>query len=228
MEARIGKLRLASSRLRIAGCVFMLLVASTIGGCSSAGPGFANHPMDCAIGVPWGDCLPGTAGYRGPSQQMIGQAAWQKVNAAIAECRQKRLEKEINGFKASAECSNPKIIAAWQEAQFPYMDLIFVFTAARVVGGENVDKGKITEAELNLELAELNSRIVAEEQRRNLAKSNAQAAQMQATGSLVQGLGALQSAQVVNRPAVLPTPQQRTINCNSIGLGGGMTTTTCM
>ncbi|WP_298107718.1 hypothetical protein [Bradyrhizobium sp.] len=130
------------------------------------------------------------------------------MRAATAECREKRLAKEIKGFKASAECSNPQIIAAYQEAQYQYMDLVFVAAAARVAGGENVDKGKITEAEYDLQLAELNSRIVAEEERRNLAKTNVQAAQMQAraaqvqaTGSLIQGLGALQSAQAASRPA---------------------------
>lgn len=25
--------------------------------------GCAHHPVDCAIGLPWADCLPGTAGY---------------------------------------------------------------------------------------------------------------------------------------------------------------------
>ena len=25
--------------------------------------GCAHHPLDCAIGLPWSDCLPGTAGY---------------------------------------------------------------------------------------------------------------------------------------------------------------------
>jgi hypothetical protein len=158
---------------------------------------------------------------------MRGKIAREKAGAAIAECRRKRLAKEIDGFKASAECSNPQIIAAWQEAHFPHMDMIFVLTAARVVGGENVDKGKITEAEYNLQLADLNSRIVAEEQRRNLAKDNAQAAQMQAASSLLMGLGALQSAQAANRPTLSSMPTQRTINCNSIGLGGGMLNTTC-
>jgi hypothetical protein len=66
---------------------------------------------------------------------MRGKIAREKAGAAIAECRRKRLAKEIDGFKASAECSNPQIIAAWQEAHFPHMDMIFVLTAARVVGG---------------------------------------------------------------------------------------------
>src|SRR5713101_8247578 len=179
MHTAVQSIRSPGSTAAI--CVCMLLATSIIGGCSSVGPGFANHPIDCAVRFAWADCLPGTAGYRGPDPN--GKVASEKVRAAIAECGQKRLAKEINGFKASAECSNPKIIAAWQEAQFPYMNLIFVLTAARVVGGENMDKGKITEAEYNLQLAELNSRITAEEQRRNLAKSNASAAQMQAAGS---------------------------------------------
>ena len=25
--------------------------------------GCAHHPADCALGIPWSDCLPGTAGY---------------------------------------------------------------------------------------------------------------------------------------------------------------------
>jgi hypothetical protein len=39
------------------------LALAVLAGCSSVGPGFANHPADCAIGVPWADCLPGTRGY---------------------------------------------------------------------------------------------------------------------------------------------------------------------
>ena len=39
------------------------LVMTALGGCSSVGPGFANHPADCAIGIPWADCLPDTRGY---------------------------------------------------------------------------------------------------------------------------------------------------------------------
>jgi len=38
-------------------------VIALLEGCSSVGPGFANHPADCALGIPWADCLPGTKGY---------------------------------------------------------------------------------------------------------------------------------------------------------------------
>ena len=38
-------------------------VLTLLTGCSSVGPGLANHPGDCALGIPWADCLPGTRGY---------------------------------------------------------------------------------------------------------------------------------------------------------------------
>lgn len=35
----------------------IILAASLLmGGC-------AHHPLDCALGIAWADCLPGTAGY---------------------------------------------------------------------------------------------------------------------------------------------------------------------
>jgi hypothetical protein len=41
------------------------LTAFILAGCSGTpgDPGFANHPLDCAIGARHSDCLPGTAGY---------------------------------------------------------------------------------------------------------------------------------------------------------------------
>jgi hypothetical protein len=39
------------------------VVVALLEACSTVGPGFANHPADCAIGIAWADCLPGTNGY---------------------------------------------------------------------------------------------------------------------------------------------------------------------
>ena len=41
----------------------VVITAVLLGGCSSVGPGFKNHPVDCGVGIPLADCLPGTAGY---------------------------------------------------------------------------------------------------------------------------------------------------------------------
>jgi len=59
-------------------------VLALLGGCSTVGPGLANHPGDCAIGVPWADCLPGTRGYANGGGSMHREAA-QKQNDAIAD-----------------------------------------------------------------------------------------------------------------------------------------------
>jgi hypothetical protein len=123
------------------------------------------------------------------------------AEAAIAECNEKRRRGELKSFKASVECSNPKIYAAWKEANDQNLDLLNVWLAARLVGAENVDGGKITEAEYQLQLAELNTRITEAKRRRSLsdAQANAslQATQAQSAAALLLGLAALQSA---NRP----------------------------
>jgi hypothetical protein len=130
------------------------------------------------------------------------------AEAAIAECKAKRLRGELKTYKASVECSNPKVFAAYKAAGDPNLDLLNILLAARLVGAENVDKKRVTEAEYQLQLAELNSRLEEERRRRNFANADlqmkqvqvatqAQAAQVQSAAALLQGLAALQSA---NRP----------------------------
>ncbi len=131
-------------------------------------------------------------------QQQRYKAAQAKLEAATLECRAKRLAGELKSFVESAQCSNPQMIAAFREVDYPHMDLINLVAASRLVGAEKVDKGELTEAEFQLQLAELQTRIVSEEQRRNLAAANARsqaqsarAADTAATGVLLQGLKAL-------------------------------------
>ncbi len=123
------------------------------------------------------------------------------AEAAIAECSEKRKRSELKTYRAAVECSNPRIHAAWKEAGDPNLDLLDVLLAARLVGAENVDKGKVTDAEYELQLAELNSRLNDERRRRSFAnaemqmrQAQTQAAQAQSAAALLQGLAALQSA----------------------------------
>jgi hypothetical protein len=68
---------------------------------------------------------------------------------------------------ASAECSNPEIVAAFQRAAYRYMDLIHLFTAKRRALAELVDKGTLTEAQAELEAAQFMVRIDDEERQRD-------------------------------------------------------------
>lgn len=153
-----------------------------------------------------------------------------RVSSITAGCEEKRIKGEIKGYKAAVECSTPGVLAAWRERRYPYMDLINLYEASRLVGAEKVDSGKITSAEYKLQLAELQSRMTSEEQRRNLAVANSQAMQAQAqaantaaAGALLQGLSALQSANRVV-PYQIPTTPRRTFNTNCQSYG---TTTNC-
>ena len=94
---------------------------------------------------------------------------------------------------------------AWKAAGDSNLDLLNVLLAAKLVGAERVDKGQVTAAEYQLQLAELNARITEERRRRSLANADlqlraaevsaeTQAAQAQSAAALVQGLAALQSA----------------------------------
>jgi len=63
--------------------LFFLGVGFAQMGCSTVGPGLANHPGDCALGIPWADCLPGTAGYaNGGGRVHREEAQKQKEEAA--------------------------------------------------------------------------------------------------------------------------------------------------
>jgi hypothetical protein len=203
-------------RLDIAGITIracMLLVTLIIGGCSSAGPGFANHPMDCAIGVAWSDCLPGTAGYRGPSpQQETFAAAVQQHNTDIAACRAEFSESKKDAV-ARARCMNEADQKYIPTTKYP--DLGYLIIAKRTELAERQAAGKITHAQMALEFQQQMTQIVSEEQRRNNANA-AVDAQRQANNTAA-ALMVLQSVQA-NRPAPyqlpMPAPPPRTLNTN--------------
>jgi hypothetical protein len=90
----------------------------------------------------------------------------ERSRIAIAECRERRLRKELASYKESAQCSNPKIFAAWQEANYPHMDLITAWLSAREAASEKVDQRIITPKEFERQMDDLTIRLTAEEQRR--------------------------------------------------------------
>jgi hypothetical protein len=85
------------------------------------------------------------------------EAAAQAV-AAMMECKSKRLSSELTTYMASVQCSNPRIIEAFQKADYRYMDFIYSFTAKRLELARGLDRGQITEAQSDYEY----SRFVAE------------------------------------------------------------------
>ncbi len=96
----------------------------------------------------------------------VMQGPVERSRAAIEECRERRLDKELASYQASAQCSNLKIFAAWQEARYPHMDLITEWLNAREAASEKVDQHQLTPQQFEQEMDQLTVRLTAEEERR--------------------------------------------------------------
>lgn len=101
------------------------------------------------------------------AQNAALKQAGEETKTAMLDCKKKRLSGELKTYMASAECSNPRILAAYQRAGYRYMDLIYLLTAKRLALAEQVDKGTITEAQEELEAAKFMIGLVDEERRRD-------------------------------------------------------------
>jgi len=153
---------------------------------------------------------------------IAAQAIKEGTKAAVLECRDRRLKREFKTYRQSAECSNPKILAAYESADYPYMDLVRVLLDVRLVVADNLDKGAITEIQTREQSSEFERRLTSEDQRRR----NAAAPQPSAdAGSYVLGLNAFQ----VTKPSPIKrSPAQRSgFACDAVGFDGGLSTTSC-
>lgn len=79
------------------------------------------------------------------------QWAAQVTVQATNECRAKRLRGELPTHAASVQCSNPTMIAAFNEAHYRYMDLIELFAAKRLELAAKIDRGELTEQQAQLD-----------------------------------------------------------------------------
>jgi hypothetical protein len=79
--------------------------------------------------------------------------ATEEARAAINECRNKRLIGELKTHTEAVNCSNPKIIEAYNRAFYPHMDLIESFTEKQSEMARMTDAGQFSEKEANLEIA---------------------------------------------------------------------------
>jgi hypothetical protein len=82
----------------------VVAAASLQWGCSTTGPGLANHPLDCAMGKAWDDCQPGTAGYNNGGGQTIKGAELQRRYAeATAQCKAEYQTSELDPIRSKVE-----------------------------------------------------------------------------------------------------------------------------
>ncbi|WP_157379211.1 hypothetical protein [Burkholderia ubonensis] len=91
------------------------VVLTLLGGCSSVGPGFANHPADCALGIPRADCLPGTRGYANG-----GGSLHRKEAADAAKAQHDALVAQFDAVyrKCTADMSTPELDPIRDKVEF--------------------------------------------------------------------------------------------------------------
>jgi hypothetical protein len=112
-------------------------------------------------------CKGNAAAQDAPQQTPPATAtALEQSRQAIIECREKRLRHELETYKQSAECSNPKIFAAWRAANYPHMDLITAWLNARDEASAQVDEKALTPKQFEAQMDALTIRLTAEEARR--------------------------------------------------------------
>ncbi len=107
------------------------------------------------------------------------QDAIDQSRQAISDCRDRRLHGELTSYKASAQCSDPKIFAAWQAIHYPHMDLITQWLNAREAASDKVDQHLLTPEQFEQQMDDLTVRLTAEEQRRRTGVVGRNDAEMQ-------------------------------------------------
>jgi hypothetical protein len=134
-----------------------------IGGQHTPAQTVATAPTVAAAPVPQPDRQAISAQANSPAMQTAGNEA----AAAINECKAKRLAGELKSFVQSAQCSNPRIIAAFNKANYRYMDLVTLMTAKRMQIAERLDRNLMSEADANVAYQQAFTDIVTAEKARD-------------------------------------------------------------
>lgn len=95
------------------------------------------------------------------------KAAGEQMKAIHSACDERGRSGELKNLTQVEECASGPIIAAYEAAHYPYMDLIRFAEAARVAGAEKVDRGEISAEEYDHQRLELRDRLADEIDRRN-------------------------------------------------------------
>ncbi len=151
------------------------------------------------------------AGCVGTISDSATRDAERRARAAFAECNTELRNGVLKSYSQAADCARPKVLAAYQENGYPNMDLIELDLYARGLGARRVDAGDTTPSAVNRDIAELDRRIAAEEQRRlDARRATSGGAPPVPLAQLMAGLDALTTTS-----APLPPPGKNCINVGS-------------
>lgn len=90
----------------------------------------------------------------------------QRAAAIYADCDAQLRAGKLKSYRQTVDCARPRVLAAYQENAYPYMDLVNFDLAVRAAGAERIDTGFATAADVKRDLAELERRLDQERERR--------------------------------------------------------------
>jgi hypothetical protein len=135
-----------------------------------------------------------------------------KAQAAYARCDELHRAGRYKTYAGAAECAVPTVVAAYEESGYPFTDLIALSIQARRIGARRIDSGDVTEDEYRRDLAELDSRIAAEEARRRGIMTHGGNPKMVSLDPLIVGLRSF-----TPEPSAAQLPALRAGNCVPLG-----------
>ncbi len=139
----------------------------------------------------------------------------QQAKAAYARCEARRAAHQLPTYLAAVDCAAPTVTGAYKEAAYPFEDLLYVSIQARRIGATHVDRGEISEADEQRDVATLDDRITAEEDRRFAIMRRGGNPTPTAPDVLVQGLASLTPAPIQAETPV--PPPGSAANCFTLG-----------
>ena len=108
----------------------------------------------------------GTTTLSGATADADAQAA-----AIFADCNGQHRSGKLTSYRQTVACARDRVILAYSQAGFPYMDLVLFDLQERDIGAERIDLGTVEPAAVQRDIAELDRRLMAERERRIAARS---------------------------------------------------------
>lgn len=133
---------------------------------------------------------------------------WKAANDIDQECRDKKRQGTIPTWVEAMRCGNDRMRLVYQRRNQYNMTKMEVFLAARVVAGERMDAGTLTEAGADLALALLLANLDQQANVEAVNASRAYSEQLMGLGAAMQGMGTLNQSLNPPPPPMLIVPRR--------------------
>jgi hypothetical protein len=89
----------------------------------------------------------------------------------FADCNDQLRSGKLTSYRQAIVCAQDRVILAYSQAGYPYMDLVLFDLQERRIGAERIDFGTAQPDAVQRDIAELDRRLMAERERRIAARA---------------------------------------------------------